>query len=62
MDVWLAVTSAETADESILGVYTTEELALITANRVSPQTAEVRHCVLDEVPGWIDRFEQEFSD
>ena len=39
MDVWVAVIDADTLDETDIGVYTTEELALSAAERVSPGAA-----------------------
>ncbi len=62
MDVWVAIINVETLDETELGVYTTEELALSTAKRVSPGAADARHYVLDEVPNWINAVERERDD
>jgi hypothetical protein len=59
VDVWAAVIYPESADQTVLGVYTTQELAVATAERVAPEDAEATHFVLDEVPEWIDGFEQE---
>lgn len=59
MDVWVAIISAGTRDETTLGVYTDEEFALSTARRVSPEAADARHYVLDAVPESVDSFEQE---
>jgi hypothetical protein len=56
VDVWVAIIEAGTLDESVLGIYATEELALTTANRVSPEAAEARHYVLDAIPDWVDDF------
>lgn len=59
MDVWVAIINIETPDEVVLGVYTTEDLALSTAKRAAPEAPEARHYVLDEDPDWIHDYEQE---
>jgi hypothetical protein len=50
MDVWAAIVDSCTEDETIVGVYTTEELALSTAKRISPEAADAVPFVLDEAP------------
>jgi hypothetical protein len=59
VDVWIAIINAESRDEEDVGVYTTEELALATAKRVSPEAADVKHCVLDKVPEWVEGYDYE---
>jgi hypothetical protein len=58
MDVWGAVIDACTQDETIVGIYTTEDLALGMAKRISPEAADVVHFVLDEAPDWLASFEE----
>jgi hypothetical protein len=57
--VWTSLINADTEDEEVLGVFTSEELALAAANRVSPEAADAVPFVLDEVPEWVVGFEQE---
>ncbi len=59
MDVWVAVINAGTIDETELGVYTTEELALSAAERTTPGAFDAKHYVLDEVPSWVNEVERE---
>jgi hypothetical protein len=54
VDVWAAIMDADTLDEAVIGIYTTEELALSTAKRVSSEAADARRYLLNEVPDWID--------
>jgi hypothetical protein len=58
MDVWVAVTDVETGDESVLGVFSSKEAALAAAERVS-SSIDAIPCVLDEVPDWVEAFEDE---
>jgi hypothetical protein len=53
-----AVIDAGSEDESVVGVYTSEEVAFSTANRISPDAAEARRYTLDELPEWIEDFER----
>jgi hypothetical protein len=57
--VWTSLINADTEDEEVLGVFTSEALALAAANRVSPEAADAVPFVLDEVPEWVEGFEQE---
>ncbi len=59
MDIWLAVITSAGGDETVIGAYSTEELAETTAERVSPGEWYTIHEVLDEVPDWIGVYEQE---
>ncbi|HEY3830458.1 MAG TPA: hypothetical protein VGL57_14790 [Solirubrobacteraceae bacterium] len=59
MDVWVAIISPETADQAIVGVFTTEEQALTVAERVSPGDADVDHFVLNETVDWVRGYEYE---
>lgn len=59
MDLWVAllnyVEHADYYDEHILGVYSSEELAIEAANLASdPAQGGIKHYVLDELPDWID--------
>jgi hypothetical protein len=54
VDVWVAITNDGSLDAAPIGVYTTKELALATAERVSPGKSYAEPFVLDEVPDWID--------
>jgi hypothetical protein len=58
MDLWAAVIDSCTQDETIVGIYTTEELALSIAMRISPEAADAVRFVLDEAPDWLAAFEQ----
>jgi hypothetical protein len=57
--VWAALINADTEDEEVLGVFTTELLALEGANRVSPEAADAAPFVLDEMPEWVEGFEED---
>jgi hypothetical protein len=57
--VWTSLINADTDDEEVLGVFTSEEQALAAANRVSPEAADAMPFVLDEVPDWVAGFERE---
>jgi hypothetical protein len=57
--VWTSLINADTEDEEVLGVFTSEDLALAAANRVSPEAADAVPFVLDEVPDWVAGFERE---
>jgi hypothetical protein len=59
VDVWVAIFDVGTQDQTIVGVYTSEERALAAARCVSPESAEAVHWVLDEVPDWVDSYEYE---
>jgi hypothetical protein len=60
MDVWVAIIDACTQDATVIGVYTTEELALSMAKRVSPdEAADAVPFVLDEAPEWLAEVERE---
>jgi hypothetical protein len=59
MEVWVSIINAETSDASPIGVYTNKELALATAERVSPGRTDVQSFVIDEIPDWISELEQE---
>ena len=55
MDLWVALMDMPESEEHILGVYSSEELALDVANLAStPEEGRVRHYVLDEIPDWIE--------
>jgi hypothetical protein len=59
MDVWAAVIDSCTQDETIVGICTTEELALSIARRISPEAADAEHFVIDEPPDWLAEVERE---
>ncbi|MGA9314659.1 MAG: hypothetical protein WBV77_08535 [Solirubrobacteraceae bacterium] len=59
MEAWIATTNDSPMDAPPIGVYTTEELALAAAERVSPGESNAELFVLDEVPDWIDTLERE---
>jgi hypothetical protein len=62
MDIWIAMMGHEGADQSIVGVYSTEERAEAAGERVSPGDWYTSHEVLDELPDWIDELEAELSE
>jgi hypothetical protein len=62
MDIWLALMGNGGPEESIIGAYSTEELAAKTAERASPGDWYTIHAVLDEEPGWIDVYRRELED
>ena len=43
VDVWVAIFDVGTQDQTVVGVYTSEERALAAARRVSPESAEAVH-------------------
>jgi hypothetical protein len=59
MDVWAAIIDSCTQDETIVGIYRTEESALSIAKRISPEAFDAERFVLDEDPDWMDDFERE---
>lgn len=59
MDIWLAVMGDGGPEESIIGAYSSEELAAAAVERVSPGDWYTIHVVLDEAPDWIEMYEQE---
>ena len=59
MDVWLAVIGRGDPDESVIGAYSTEELAAAAAERVAPDGWHTTSFVLDKVPEWVDELEAE---
>jgi len=61
MDVWIAVIDPGTQDEAIVGVYTSEALALSVAERLSPEAVDATRFVLDEEADWIAEWEHENS-
>jgi hypothetical protein len=61
MDIWGAVINADSQDREVVGVFSSEELALNTAKRGSPDAFDAVHYVLDKVPEWIPGFEQELA-
>jgi hypothetical protein len=59
MDVWIALFNAETINEDIIGVYTSEESALKAAELISPGETRAEQFVLDEIPDWAHDFAAE---
>jgi hypothetical protein len=57
MDVWLAVIGSGDPDESVIGAYSSEELAATIAERASPGDWHTTSVALDKVPEWIDELE-----
>lgn len=61
MDLWVALMdTVEDADphaERFLGIYSSEELAIEVADLASsPNEGEVKRCVVDEIPSWIEKW------
>jgi hypothetical protein len=62
MDLWVALMDEVGYDEHILGVYSSEELALEVANLASsPEAGGIKHYVLDELPGWLEGWVAELA-
>ncbi len=59
MDIWLAVMGGGGAEESVIGAYSTEELAEATAERASPGDWYTLNFALDEIPLWIEELHAE---
>jgi len=57
MDVWVVE-----GESGVVGVYTDEALARITAERLSPDEYDIECVTLDKVPGWIAAVERDIAE